>query len=81
MIDGTGHVDSEKNESIAQLSSNESALHVQKESHLRPLVVLRKEKKDKKISNFAARLVLRPMLSYLIVFKPLMNSYNVSLFV
>lgn len=46
MIDGTGHVDSEENESIAQLSSNESALHVQKESHLRPFVVLRK--KDKK---------------------------------
>lgn len=49
MIDGTGHVDSEENESIAQLSSNESALHVQKESHLRPFVVLRKkDKKDKK---------------------------------
>lgn len=73
MIDGTGHVDSEKNESIAQLSSNESALHVQKESHLRPFVVLRKKDKKgqkKKKSNFAVRLVLRPMLSYLIVFKP-----------
>ena len=59
MIDGTGHVDSEKNESIAQLSSNESALHVQKESHLRPFVVLNKKdkKKDKKTSNFAVRLV------------------------
>lgn len=71
MIDGTGHVDSEKNESIAQLSSNESALHVQKESHLRPFVVLRKkDKKGQKKNNFAVRLVLRPMLSYLIVFKP-----------
>lgn len=47
MIDGTGHVDSEKNESIAQLSSNESALHVQKESHLRPFVVLRKKRQKR----------------------------------
>lgn len=30
MTDGTGHVDSEWNGSIAQLSSNESALHLQK---------------------------------------------------
>lgn len=67
MTDGTGHVDSEKNEAIAQLSSNESALHVQKESHLGPFVVLR-GKKDKKKSKFAVRLVLRHMLSYLIVF-------------
>lgn len=35
----------QKHESIAQLSSNESALHVQKESHVRPFVVLRKKKK------------------------------------
>lgn len=34
--------------SIAQLSLNESALHVQKESHLRPFVVLRNKNKKRK---------------------------------
>lgn len=65
--------------SIAQLSSNESALHVQKESHLKPFVVLRKtnKKRPPKISNFAVRLVLRPTRSYLIVLKPWMVSWNV----
>lgn len=80
MIDGTGHVDSEENESIAQLSSNESALHVQKEISFEAFCCFEKNKKvikrQKKKSNFAVRLVLRPMLSYLIVFKPWMVSCN-----
>lgn len=49
MTDGTGHVDSEKkNESIAQLSSNGSALHVQKESYLRPFCCFEKKNDQKK---------------------------------
>lgn len=43
MIDGTGRLDSGKrNESIAQGCSNVSTLHVQNQSHLRPLIILRK---------------------------------------
>jgi len=86
MIDGTGHVDSEKNESIAQTCSNESALHVQKNLIWGLLLFWEKQKntnppqKNLNISNFAAGLVWRPMLSYPIVFEPWVDSCNVPLF-
>lgn len=76
-----------KNESIAQLSSDESALHVQKEFHLRPLFVLRR-KYGKKITKKKKKIKLCSQIGFetyavilsLIVFKPWKDACNVFLF-